>query len=94
MPDGTRIKVDEAGNPGGFHLSLECTKGVFLLTSDSITHRYLHAPVVAYVPTDQMPRDRGYTIASALLFPGLQINRQQTINQARECTLASKTGST
>lgn len=83
LPDGTPVEVAQAGRPGGFHLRFAAPSGLFLLTSDSITHRYAFAPVVRQIPARDLPNDGGYTIASALVFPGLQIDSKQTINQAR-----------
>lgn len=83
LPGGEFFDLTEAGKPGSFHLRHESALGSFRLSSDAITHRYLRAPVVKQVPTEDLPPGAGYTIGSALIFPGNRIDGRQTINQAR-----------
>lgn len=83
LPAGEVFTLVEAGKPGGYHLRHESALGTFRLSSDAITHRYLRAPVVKEIPAEDMPPSLGYTIGSALVFPGTRVDGKQTINQAR-----------
>ena len=83
LPGGEVFELTEAGKPGGYHLRHESALGTFRLSSDTITHRYLHAPVVKRIPAAEVPLGAGYTIGSSLIFPGNRIDGKQTINQAR-----------
>ncbi len=59
--------------------------GTFHLTSDAITTRLLGRAwrLVEQVPAELLPEDLGYTIGSAILFPGHRVNGMATINGAR-----------
>lgn len=59
--------------------------GEFRLSSDAITTRLLKRAgrVIRTIPEAEIPPYRGYTAGSTLVFPGIQIDRKQTINVAR-----------
>lgn len=83
LPDGRMFDLTEEGKPGGYFLRHDSALGTFRLTSDTITHRYLRTAVAKQIPAEALPTDIGYTIASALVFPGTRVDGKQTINQAR-----------
>lgn len=62
--------------------------GTFHLSSDAITTRLQKqaAKLIAGIPEEEIPQYRGYTAGSALVFPGLQVDRKWTINQERGCS--------
>ncbi len=72
---------------GGSHLTHRSPLGTFHLTSDAITTRLQKqaAKLIEGIPEDEIPQYRGYTAGSALVFPGLQVDRKWTINQERGC---------
>jgi hypothetical protein len=59
--------------------------GEIRLSSDAITTRLQKraARVIRRIPENDVPQYLGYTAGSALVFPGIQIDRKQTINVAR-----------
>lgn len=81
--------------PGGDHFELapepksylahRSHLGEFRLSSDAITTRLQKraARVITTIPKGEIPQYLGYTAGSALVFPGIQIDRKQTINVAR-----------
>lgn len=72
---------------GKSHLAHRSSLGTFHLSSDAITTRLLGraSRVIRTIPEAEIPSYRGYTAGSAIIFPGLQINRKWAINQARGC---------
>lgn len=72
---------------GRSHLAFRSPLGIFHLSSDAITTRLQRqaANLIDSIPKDEIPQYRGYTAGSALVFPGLQIERKRTINQERGC---------
>ena len=85
LPGGAMFDLEEAGRKGSYHLRHNSELGEFRLSSDAITNRLLRQAkrVVAQIPPDELPRHRGYTIGSALLFPKTAPPGRMTINQAR-----------
>jgi hypothetical protein len=61
------------------------SRGVFLLSSDAFTTRLgkKAGRVIREIPDEEMPEDLGYTVGSAIVFPGNRVGRKQTINGAR-----------
>jgi hypothetical protein len=66
--------------------------GEFFLSSDSVMQTFLRWPALKPI-TDQLLESENeafmtiaYTIGGMMVFPGLQIDRKWTINQARGCT--------
>lgn len=84
LPNGTRFDLVEAGTKGRYHLHHMSALGEWWLKSDAITTRLLGkaAHAIAQVPPYRVPTDPGYTIGSAILFPGTRRNGK-TINGAR-----------
>lgn len=85
LPDGTPFDLVEAGRKGSYELQHRSELGDFRLSSDIITTRMLKKAkrILAQLPPERLPRDRGYTIGSALLFPKTALPGRMTINQAR-----------
>lgn len=85
LPGGAMFELEEAGRRGSYHLRHSSELGEFKLSSDAITNRLLGRAkrVIAQIPPEQLPKHRGYTIGSALLFPKTAPPGRMTINQAR-----------
>lgn len=85
LPGGDRFDLT-AGN--GYYLYHESALGSFSLGSDAITHSYRKQARKQWLTT-QIPEaveallNRGCTIGAYTIFPNKQIDRKQTINQAR-----------
>ncbi|WP_299449216.1 DUF6994 family protein [uncultured Serinicoccus sp.] len=82
LPSGP---VFDLKDRAGAYLVHEAKERTIYPASDAITTN-LHgkaAGVLAQIPPERRPPDRGYTIGSSLLFPGEKVGRQMTINGAR-----------
>lgn len=72
----------------GAYLYHQSELGEFFLGSDAITHSYKHQKKKRWL-TSQIPEvvqdlfDQGSTIGAYIIFPNRQVNRKNTINQAR-----------
>lgn len=84
LPVGGRF--DLAPEPKSY-LAHRSRRGVFRLSSDAITTRLegKASAVIRKIPASKLPPYRGYSAGSALVFPGIQIDGKQVINQARGC---------
>ncbi|MHA7289533.1 DUF6994 family protein [Arthrobacter sp. MDT3-24] len=83
LPDSdTRFELTP--EPGAY-LVHRSARGVFFLASEAFTTRlhYRAARVIRSIPAENLPEHIGYTVGSALLFPGNKIDGKMTINGAR-----------
>lgn len=71
--------------PERHHLEHNSSLGDFFLTSDAFTTRLRKraARVIREIPDDELPYWPGYTVGSAIIFPGNRIDGMMTINGAR-----------
>lgn len=67
------------------YLQHESSLGRFVLSSDAITTRLRGraSKVANTIPPESLPPDLGYTIGSAIIFPGNRVDGASTINGAR-----------
>lgn len=81
LPTGGRFDLA----PERRHLVHRSSRGVFLLSGDAFTTRLgkKAGRVIREIPDEEMPEDLGYTVGSAIVFPGNRVGRKQTINGAR-----------
>jgi hypothetical protein len=86
LPSG--VHFDLRDDLPGFYLVHRSALGTFSLGSDAISHSYKNQVKKQWL-TAQVPEavqelfDRGSTIAAYIIFPNKQIDRKNTINQAR-----------
>lgn len=85
---------DLSGTTRGVYLHHRSALGEFFLSSDSVMQTFTRWPALKPI-TDQFPeseneafRTIAYTIGAMMVFPGNQVDRRWTINQARGCTRA------
>jgi hypothetical protein len=90
LPGGAAFELDST--TAGSYLHHRSELGEFWLSSDTVipTYRSWTAPrqlasIVAQLDPDELDAFQriGYTIGAMLVFPGVQLGRQWTINQAR-----------
>lgn len=89
LPGGHQFDLSVA--TPGVYLHHHSDLGEYFLSSDSVMQTFIRWPAVHGV-TRQLPDtelkaffDLGYTIGGMMVFPGNQIQRKWTINQARGC---------
>ena len=82
LPTGHTFTLTQGENAYLLH---ESSLGRFALSSDAITTRLKGraAKVLKEIPSESLPPDLGYTIGSAIIFPGNRIDGASTINGAR-----------
>ncbi len=87
LPSGELF--DLADSTRGVYLHHRSKLGEFFLSSDSVMQTFIRWPAL-YPITQQLPPaelqaffDLGYTIGGMRVFPGNQIDRKWTVNQAR-----------
>ncbi len=87
LPSGKRFDLVDTKRRAYLYHSSDL--GVFYLSSDSIIHTY-HSwpsmqPVLCQLPDSEKKHflHLAYTIGAFIVFPGDQVERQHTINQAR-----------
>jgi hypothetical protein len=87
LPSGDHF--DLADTNRGIYLHHRSRLGEFFLSSDMVMQTFIGWPAL-YPITQQLPDAElqafnaiGYTIGGMMVFPGNQIDRKQTINQAR-----------
>lgn len=82
LPTGHTFTLTQGENAYLLHQS---SLGRFALASDAITTRLKGraAKVLKEIPSASLPPDLGYTIGSAIVFPGNRIDGASTINSAR-----------
>ena len=86
LPSG--VHFDLSIDKPGYYLYHDSALGEFSLGSDAITHSYRNQIKKKWLTT-RIPKevqelfDRGSTIGAYIIFPNNQVDRKQTINQAR-----------
>ena len=82
LPNGEKFAL--AHDSGGYLASVN-SRHTMPLTSDAITTRLRGRArrVIAEVAPADLPQDLGYTVGSAIIFPGNRVGRAPTINGAR-----------
>jgi hypothetical protein len=90
LPRGELFDLSDS-TPGAY-LHHSSALGTFLLSSDSVMPTFTRWPALRSI-TEQLPESETeafgtitYTIGGMMVFPGRQIDRKWTINQARGCT--------
>ena len=87
LPNGTKFELTD--KKSGTYLYHNSELGEFLLGSDAITHSYRNRKMNKQKIVEQIPEDAnelfeiGSTIGAYTIFPKNQIDKKQTINQAR-----------
>jgi hypothetical protein len=89
LPGGEFFDLSDATR--GVYLHHRSALGEFFLSSDSVIPTFLRWPALKPI-TDQFPESENeafltiaYTIGGMMVFPGNQVDRKWTINQARGC---------
>jgi hypothetical protein len=89
LPDGRFFDLSESTR--GVYLHHRSALGEFFLSSDSVMQTFIRWPALKPI-TDQLSESEheafmtiGYTIGAMMVFPGNQVDRKWTINQARGC---------
>lgn len=93
LPSGRRFDLEDARPAGGYLHHRTASGRDFRLSSDAVMQTFTRwtRPDVVSVVSQATEYDRqkfydlSYTIGSMMLFPGNQIDRMWTINQARGC---------
>lgn len=83
LPSGDIFRLITHGYPGRYYLVYDSLSGPLELSSDAITTRLRPSPVAKNLPEAEQPPEPTYTVGRALLFPRVQRDRKQTINQRR-----------
>ena len=84
LPDGTVFELDDT--PGVYLHHRSDEHGEFFLASDGVVASYWYVPMVQVEAWKlQEFLHIGYTIGGMMLWPGNQVDRKWTINQARGC---------
>ncbi len=84
LPSGKGFDLVCMGKPGRLYLAHCLEDGTLELSSDAITNRFRRSPVATSLAAgNDLPRNLGYTIGSALVFPRARREGKQTINQRR-----------
>jgi hypothetical protein len=85
LPCGEVLDLDDSAS-GHYLLHRSDTRGEFSLSSDGVVASYRYLPMVQAEPWKlQEFLHIGYTIGGMMLWPGNQIERKWTLNQARGC---------
>jgi hypothetical protein len=87
LPGGEFFGLDDA-TPGGY-LHHRSALGEFWLASDAVIPTFNWNPqITSLISVEELEAFNavGYTIGGMMVFPGNQIDRKWTINQARGCT--------
>jgi hypothetical protein len=87
LPGGELFELND--RPRGGCLHHRSAAGEFWLTSDAVIPTFRWAPhIKRMIPPEELQAFNalGYTIGGMMVFPGNQIDRKWTINQARGCT--------
>jgi hypothetical protein len=91
LPSGALFDLEVCRRHVKYALHHRSELGEFFLTSDSIIHSYTRWDKLRHI-TELFPEEEneafrtiGYTMGGMLVFPGNQIDGQQTINGARGC---------
>jgi hypothetical protein len=89
LPSGAPFELDVTTPPSYLHHRSEL--GEFFLSSDAVIPSFSRARELKHI-IDQIPEAEtaafgriGYTIGGMMVFPGNQVDRKMTINQARGC---------
>ena len=83
LPDGTAFELDDTTSGVYLHHRSD-EHGEFFLSSDGVVASYRYVPMVQVEAWKlQEFLHIGYTIGGMMLWPGNQIDRKWTINQAR-----------
>jgi hypothetical protein len=89
LPNGAPFELDATTPPSYLHHRSEI--GEFFLSSDAVIPSFSRARELKHI-IDQIPQAEiaafnrvGYTIGGMMVFPGYQVDRKMTINQARGC---------
>lgn len=89
LPSGAPFELDVTTS--GTYLHHHSELGEFGLSSDAVIHTFSGWPRLRHI-IDQIPEEEteafnraAYTIGGMMVFPGLQVDRKMTINQARGC---------
>lgn len=88
LPGGDVFRLNDA-RPRGYLQFRSTTGAEFWLSSDAVIPTFKWAShIKELIPADELEAFNavGYTIGGMMIFPGVQIGRQWTINQARGCT--------
>jgi hypothetical protein len=87
LPSGASFQLRD--HKPGHYLYHKSDLGEFSLTSDAVIPSFRWRADILSMTNDaelQAFTAKGYTIGGMMVFPGNQINRKWTINQARGCT--------
>ncbi len=89
LPSGEFFDLSDTS--GGVYLHHRSALGEFFLSSDSVMQTFTRWPALRPI-TGQLPESDNeafmtiaYTIGATMVFPGNQVDRKWTINQARGC---------
>ena len=88
LPSGDVFRLDDA-RPRGYLQFRSPTGAELWLSSDAVIPTFKWAShIKELIPAHELEAFNtiGYTIGGMMIFPGVQIDRQWTINQARGCT--------
>jgi hypothetical protein len=97
LPRGPLFTLDDTRR--GAYLYHCSDLGEFWLGSDAVMQTFIHWPEMRHITEQLSPAENeefyalGYTIGGMMVFPGNQIDRRMTINQARgmnKCTIADR----
>jgi hypothetical protein len=83
LPSGEVLHLVRMGTRGRLYLAGHFGSRTLELSSDAITNRFRRSQVAVSLGRDEAPRNLGYTIGSALVFPRAKREGKQTINQRR-----------
>lgn len=87
LPDGTLFALEDLRSKG--YLRHRSERGEFLLSSDTVLRTFSKHKKMQHIITQvpEVEREealrRGYTMGGMILFPAVQVDGKQTINQAR-----------
>jgi hypothetical protein len=88
LPGGELFELDDVTLGGCLYLHHRSAVGEFWLASDAVIPSFWRVPRVKELIPDEDLRAFnaiGYTIGGMMVFPGNQVGRKMTINQARGC---------
>jgi len=87
LPGGTVFHLDASGPKATRYLIHDSPLGRFRLSSDAITTRMINhrrvKAIISQVPEGALPPHPGYTIGSAIVFPGNRVGGRMNLNGAR-----------
>lgn len=87
LPGGAVFELDDKTR--GVYLHHKSSLGEFFLSSDAVIPTFKwNKRIQEFIPTEELNafNAAGYTIGGMMVFPGNQIERKWTINQARGCS--------